>query len=565
MSGEPHADAADGEEDPWALFNDIVVSMSVDEIRRRYKDIGILPRNRNSTVRVSIHNMTGQQVVMKILNKSMFGDPRKRQCLYREIRTLQLLGNQKHVTELYEAIDSGDRIWVVIEFAAGGDLMDMTIAKAPFQESAARDLFRPIVKTVAYMHSIYIVHRDLKLENVFLSRTGKVLLADFGFARFFDPKDGLVNSICGTPHYSPPEIIQGIPHNPIYADSWSLGVLLFMLLFRDRPFKGGSIQDTLQAILRAELKLPSERSESVTDLLHHLVTLRPENRLTPGQIMQHPWINKNRIRRNKKPEDKGWLHKVVLQDMGITREISIDDIDSLSDDDIVSYKIIHRRYQTHDLQLPPQVVHAPVVPPIADIGPQPGARDDRRPSFRKGTGCMGLNSGMVAERLPALDRFLRVSGIRTPMRRARTRLASAEQPDKTDRRRAGRMSTRPAIVVEPQTTLRKEQTLRLRSLNSVGMPVLPRMDCQHQTLEEPIALWKRPLACLAKAQNVSIITEQDFELYMIVGGQNKLHVVLHIGCVHEGCGLIGYKVSKVKGEDSDFTIFERALFEYLGF
>ena len=576
----PKREEPEEQEDPWAMFRDVTYALTVEEIKERYKDIGILAQNRNCTVRLSIHNRTGQKVVMKILNKSSFTDPKKRLFLYREIQTLRLMGDEKHITELYEVIDSGDRIWVIMEYAAGGELFDFVKAKAPLVESQAREIFSPIVKVVAFMHSLNLVHRDLKLENVLLSTNGKIMLADFGFSRYWDPNDDLAESLCGTPHYCPPEIIKAQPYNPMYADSWCLGVILFMLLFGRCPFTGLSIPEMQKAIMEAKLVLPFNLSDLAEDLLHKLITLNPKDRLLPKEIMQHPWYNKNRMpHMKKKPDDQMLMHKTVLSDMGIKEDIPIGQIDKLDEDDQVSYKIIHRRYQLHELELPIKADHGTLNIPPMDFKPltvRPQIEQGLQTGKRTSDCVMGMGSNRVKERLPSLDPYLRIMRVETPDRKrpkssVRSPIRRPDAPIRTaprGKRPVGRHAATLSTDVTSRLTFRTRQTLRLKSCEQTEEdPQLPRLNCQKTTLDPLPDLWKRLMTFIDK-ENISVITEKDWGLYLVINDplyQEELCVVLNVGCVHPGFGLIGYSVYKMKGDDDDFQHFETKLNSYMGF
>ncbi|OHT15224.1 hypothetical protein TRFO_14245 [Tritrichomonas foetus] len=618
----PADEPAAVDENHWEMFDDVVHHMTMDDIKDRYKDIGILSQNRNATVRLSIHNKTGERVVMKILNKSSFTDPKKRLLLYREIKTLQALGNQKHITELYEVIDSGDRIWVVMEYAAGGELFDFVKAKAPLIESAAREIFRPIVKVVAYMHSIQLVHRDLKLENILLDTSGRILLADFGFSRRYDPESGLVDSICGTPHYSPPEIIQGLPHNPVYVDSWSLGIILYMLFFGKFPFNGLSIPELLQNIIKAEYILPYNLSAQADDLLKKLIVADPKDRLSANEIMQHAWYNKNRVPHPPKPDNRSAIHAAVLHDLGI-KDLGINDIETLDDDDLISYKITFRRYQIGAVQIPMQNLPKLIVPNNLDYDQyRPQSIRTRRAktvqTTRKENTPFGMDSAKARERFPTCEPFLQIIKMdekipqkktknqNKPMYRLVGDPSFAKHPSilnhpprhkssnfvKQMNSHSGRKAKKftnapPKMRVRPATTssaagasvsppinkasdstgkykIRKLQTMRLRSIESDELP-LPQMNCQHTTLDKPDVVWKKLLSFLEREENISIITEQDFGMYLLIPEPHELYVALNLGCVHPGFGLIGFSLYKISGDENEFREFENKLVEYFGF
>lgn len=589
MSSESSDSSSDSDvnqaDDPWGRFQNVVHPMTIDEIKERYKDIGILSQNRNATVRLYIHIKTGERVVMKILNKSSLIDPKKRHLLYQEITTLQALGNHKHISELYEVIDSGDRIWIVIEYAAGGELFYFAKAKAPFSENDARDIFRPIVKVVAYMHSKNLVHRDLKLENVLLDSTGRLLLADFGFSRRYEPEDenDLVNSFCGTPQYEPPEIIKGIPYNPIYVDSWSLGVILFVLLLNSFPFNGNSIPELFESIEKAQLELPSNLSPSAKNLLNHLITPKPEDRYTPQQIMEDQWFNKNRIPHPPKPDYSAKIHARVLHDLGLNADLTFDELYTLDEDDLVSYKIIHRKYQTGAIPLQIENPNLPklnvsnstnfdLYHPISNKTRRVKA-DNSKQKFP-----LGMDSANARMRFPTVHPYLQVVPIKGNVSRSKSKNNKTRNISKSKNSDAAvsqvsrfniakvrcRSATTTVTDAASNYKIRKLQTMRLKMVGKETE--VPRMNCQYKTLDNPEVVWKKLLDFLEKEENISIITEQDFGMYLLITEPRELHFTLNLGCFEPGIGIYGISLYKIRGEESDFRDFERkfnAHFDFL--
>lgn len=536
------------EEDDWAMFKEVGMrELKLSEIEKLYTTIGIISQNRNASVRLAMHNITGDRVAVKILNKSQLREQHKKILLLREISTLRLLGDCKNITELYDVIDSGDRIWVIMEYASGGELFDFVKAKAPLSNSTARDVFRPLVKVVAYMHSLNLVHRDLKLENVLLDHKGHLKLADFGFSRYYDPKDGLVESVCGTPQYSPPEIIKAIPHNPIYADSWSLGVILYVELCGEFPFKGLSIPELLQNIVKAELRIPPIPSELATDLLKRLLNPDPNERLSAAEIMKHPWINKNKVPRPPKKDYSARLNRVAMQEvknLGIVKDGQEDNLDV---DQMISYRLIRRKYQIGATPLP-------------NAG-RPASRSDFHPSsqqipvkqqpipnlpFLRSTNySMGMPSSVVKERFNCLDSFLVTTRVQ------------CRTPSCSHRKSQNKI---PRFVRD----IRKFQTMRFMTLLK-SEPDLPIMNCQHTTLDQPEVLKQKLFSFMQKEGNIDIINEHDFSLFCKVSGQHEIYFSLMVGCVHAGFGLIGYTLKKIRGDQSTFDGFECKLSEYLGY
>ena len=544
MSNENLQDPPSDDDDEWKMFKDVGMrKLTPPEIEKIYHFSGIISQNRNASVRLCIHHITGDKVAIKILNKSTLKEQKKKVMLLREISTMRLLGDYKNVTEIYDLIDTGDRIWVVMEYCGGGELFNFVKAKAPLSDSTAREVFRPIVKTVAYMHSLHIVHRDLKLENVFLDDRGRLRLGDFGFSRYYDPKDGLIDTVCGTPQYSPPEIIKSIPHNPIYVDSWSLGVILYVQLCGDFPFKGLSIPELLQSIVKAELHIPDLPTDLAKDLLQRLLNPDPNERLAPSEIMKHPWINKNRLPKPPKKDHTVRLNRAAMQvikDLGVIKDGEEEHMDV---DQTICYRLIRRKYQlgyvplpnvgntTRPSDLPPalsSMKHLPsILPPVKK--PMP----------------MGMSSPMVRERLPPTNTFLKISQLRcrTPSRMQR------QAAQKTQ----GKLRD-----------IRKGMTMRFWTIfkDETELPIL---NCTHTTLDEPHVLWSKLFQFMSKDDELDIISEYDFSLYCKLNGPREVYFALTIGCVHRGFGMIGFSIQKLRGDQGHLDDWEAKLSEFLGF
>jgi NIMA (never in mitosis gene a)-related kinase len=141
---------------------------------------------------------------------------------------------------------------LVMDFADGGDLCaavkERARSKQPFEESAVLECFSQVADAVNYVHNQKMVHRDIKSRNVFLCRTGRALLGDFGLVRLLESTCELAHTRVGTPYYLSPEIIRKQPYN-YKTDIWSLGVLLYEMSALTRPFVG-----TLETLPKAILK-----------------------------------------------------------------------------------------------------------------------------------------------------------------------------------------------------------------------------------------------------------------------------------------------------------------------
>lgn len=150
-------------------------------------------------------------------------------------------------------------------------------AKVPFEESAVLECFAQVADAVSYVHLQKMVHRDIKSRNIFLCRTGKALLGDFGLVRLLESTCELAHTRVGTPYYLSPEIIQKQPYN-YKTDVWSLGVLLYEMAALQRPF-AGTLETLPKAILKGSYEpLGPHYSQGLHELVAGFLKVEPDLR-----------------------------------------------------------------------------------------------------------------------------------------------------------------------------------------------------------------------------------------------------------------------------------------------
>lgn len=171
---------------------------------------------------------------------------------------------------------------LVMDFADGGDLCAAVKERgksgAPFEESAVLECFSQVADAVRFVHAQKMVHRDIKSRNIFLCRTGKALLGDFGLVRLLETTCELAHTRVGTPYYLSPEIIRKQPYN-YKTDVWSLGVLLYEMAALKRPFVG-TLESLPKIIIKGEYEpLGSHYSAELHGLVARMLAIDPAQRL----------------------------------------------------------------------------------------------------------------------------------------------------------------------------------------------------------------------------------------------------------------------------------------------
>nr|XP_034344063.1 protein kinase C eta type [Arvicanthis niloticus] len=192
-------------------------------------------------------------------------------------------------------LEEKDRLFFVMEFVNGGDLMFHIQKSRRFDEGRARFYAAEIISALMFLHEKGIIYRDLKLDNVLLDHEGHCKLADFGMC-----KEGICNGVttatfCGTPDYIAPEILQEMLYGPA-VDWWAMGVLLYEMLCGHAPFEAENEDDLFEAILNDEVVYPTWLHEDATGILKSFMTKNPTMRLgslTQGgehEILRHPFF-----------------------------------------------------------------------------------------------------------------------------------------------------------------------------------------------------------------------------------------------------------------------------------
>ncbi|MDP2435943.1 MAG: protein kinase [archaeon] len=207
-----------------------------------------------------------------------------------EYRSLASLAHP-NILRLRDYYFQSGKHYLVTDYARGGDLFDFLEGKARIEENVVRPLFYQLASAISFVHASGFAHRDLKLENIFLSQDHlSAILGDWGFATRWS-RNSLLKERCGTLSYLAPEMIDGSGYFGPEVDMWSLGVLLYYLLVGVLPFDGSCDSDTEALILQAQPYIPAFLSAQAALLLRSLLCLAKQ-RVTSSEILSHPWFMK---------------------------------------------------------------------------------------------------------------------------------------------------------------------------------------------------------------------------------------------------------------------------------
>jgi serine/threonine protein kinase len=266
-----------------------------NEILNKYLFGFILGEGAFSEVFLATNKQTGEKVAVKRIHKLSKDDmwTRRKGAQKDEITLLKLLNHAK-IIKLKEFFETRDKLYIVQEYCAGGNLNDVIRKEGGLSETRAKHIFIQLLQAVSYLHACNIVHRDIKSENVLLKEkyTDDVRLLDFGLSRLMPRAELLMTSV-GTLDYKAPEVCLSRPYGAA-CDCWSLGVVLYEMLCGELPCLFTS-DEAVVDFAKNGVKFTGNKwaniSEPAKDLVRNLLVFEPEKRYTCEEALACQWLS----------------------------------------------------------------------------------------------------------------------------------------------------------------------------------------------------------------------------------------------------------------------------------
>lgn len=250
----------------------------------------LLGRGRFGYVYCGREKQTRFVVALKILFKAQLKNSKMEQQVKREI---EIQSNLKHpnILRLYGFFHDEQRIYLLLEYAPGGELYRRMQAEKTLRESEAAGYVYQLCNALNYLHTKRVIHRDIKPENILIGKYGILKLADFGWSAE-STSSCKRTTLCGTLDYLPPEMLNGNGYDE-KIDLWCLGVLTYEMIIGKPPFDSQTQHETIRMIRSIELTFPNGTSTDLRDLITKLLRRNPSDRLPLKDVAQHCWITKN--------------------------------------------------------------------------------------------------------------------------------------------------------------------------------------------------------------------------------------------------------------------------------
>uniref|UniRef100_A0A8C1TKF9 Serine/threonine-protein kinase PLK n=1 Tax=Cyprinus carpio TaxID=7962 RepID=A0A8C1TKF9_CYPCA len=231
---------------------------------------------------------TGKMYAAKIIPHTRVSKPHQREKIDREIELHRAL-HHKHIVHFYNHFEDKDNIYILLEYCSRRSLAHILKARKVLTEPEVRYYLRQIVSGLKYLHEQEILHRDLKLGNLFINESMELKVGDFGLAAKLEPVENRRRTICGTPNYLSPEVLNKQGHG-CESDIWALGCVMYTMLLGRPPFETTNLKETYRCIREARYSMPSSLSAQAKHLISSMLAKNPMDRPHLDDILRHDFF-----------------------------------------------------------------------------------------------------------------------------------------------------------------------------------------------------------------------------------------------------------------------------------
>lgn len=283
-----------------------------------YKICAKIGSGQYASVYEAFDRLTGEKVAVKVIRKQQ-KDVQMRLYAKREAEIARTV-NHRNVVKTLDVFETSRHLFIVMEYISNGNLLQFLAAgKNRINETNARRLARQLLGALSYLHANDIIHRDIKPQNILVTKHGTIKVADFGLARRLDgfiSEEYCLSSILGTPAYCSPEVVaRSMYGKPV--DMFGCGVLLYIALSGALPFRGRTPAEVFGNISIGNVEFPEDRwslvSSDARDFVEHLLSHKPHKRPTAKEALTHPWLQSS----------SGWTEDRSISQRSFSRNASL--------------------------------------------------------------------------------------------------------------------------------------------------------------------------------------------------------------------------------------------------
>ncbi|XP_063715748.1 protein kinase C-like isoform X2 [Symsagittifera roscoffensis] len=262
------------------------VSLDVDSLQETSKDdfhyLKVLGKGSFGKVLLAKHKSSGDVFAIKCLSKEALIKDNDEECALLEMRVLALKHKPLFLTQLHSTFQTFDKLFFVMEFVDGGDLMHHLTRKGKFKHEETVFYIAEVTAAILYLHEKRIIYRDLKPDNVMLDVEGHVKITDFGMCKDNMSSDDVTRTFCGTPDYMAPEIVRRDSYGRL-VDWWAMGVMAYEMLVGVTPFEGEDEEELSYSIQHQPISFPKNITNEASQLIKGFLMRSPGRRLGSGE------------------------------------------------------------------------------------------------------------------------------------------------------------------------------------------------------------------------------------------------------------------------------------------
>jgi serine/threonine protein kinase len=241
-----------------------------------------------ATVYKAFNRGNRRNYAVKVFPKSNLKNSEEVSRFQREINASALLRHD-NVAALNDFFWDNENFYLVLDFCGGGELFDYIVKHQKIDEPTAAIVVRQIAGALDFCHEHGVAHRDLKPENILIERWPRIKVTDFGLCGYIQG-DKLMSTFCGSPVYCAPECLAKLDYDGRLSDVWSLGVILFVMVTGQNPWKFGNTSQLINCIMGAKYTIPDYVSAPCRDLIIKMMQLQPDDRITVSEVLRHKFI-----------------------------------------------------------------------------------------------------------------------------------------------------------------------------------------------------------------------------------------------------------------------------------
>ena len=253
-----------------------------------------------SKVKLGINKLTGEKVAIKIIDKKKLKINSENKRIEREINIIKKL-NHINIVKIVQIKEDMNNIYIIMEYIEN-NLFYYILNKKYLSEQESSFYFFQLISGIDFIHSQGIVHRDLKPENILITKNKILKIIDFGLSNYFS-KGKLLSTLCGSPSYTAPEVIQGNKYDGFAADVWNIGIILYTMICGHLPFEEYDNKILFKKIIKCKIEYPKYMSNNIKNLLQKILVADPNKRINIKEIKKNQfYLNGKKLFIQKFPE-----------------------------------------------------------------------------------------------------------------------------------------------------------------------------------------------------------------------------------------------------------------------